>query len=188
MSFEVKSTTIPGCLEILPSILRDDRGLFVKTFHQELFTEHGLKTGFAEEYYSVSSQGVLRGLHFQLPPREHVKMVYCVDGEVIDAVVDLRVGSPTFGKYEIFSLSGEKANMLHIPAGLAHGFYVTSRHATMMYKVTTVYSPEHDAGILWNSVGIPWPDANPLISRRDGEFAPFAAFKSPFLFQKEHAK
>jgi dTDP-4-dehydrorhamnose 3,5-epimerase len=182
MSFAVKTTAIPGCFELLPKIVADERGTFVKTFHRDMFLEHGLETNFAEEYYSRSAHGVLRGLHFQLPPQDHVKIVYCVDGEVLDAVVDLRIGSPTYGTHQTFSLSGEKANMLYIPAGLAHGFYVTGSHATMMYKVTTVYSPEHDAGIHWQSAGIPWPVEQPVVSLRDARFAPLAAFESPFRY------
>jgi len=180
MSLDLRQTGIAGCCEIYPRIFQDERGLFVKTFHQDFFAVHGLATCYAEEYYSFSRRGVLRGLHFQRPPREHAKLVYCVAGEVLDAVVDLRVGSPTYSRYETVVLSAQKANMLYIPPGLAHGFYVTSESATMMYKVTTVYSPEHDSGILWDSVGIPWPDPCPVISDRDRGLLPFSAFASPF--------
>jgi len=179
----IRTTTISGLFELLPKMLRDERGHFVKTFHQDIFTEHGFTTRFAEEYYSFSHKNVLRGLHFQKPPLDHVKMVYCVSGAVIDAVLDLRTGSNTFGSYELFDLSAEKANVLYIPSGLAHGFYVTSDHAIMMYKVTTVYAPEHDAGIHWNSAGIPWPSSTPIVSKRDAEFVQFTDFTSPFLYR-----
>jgi len=185
MEIEIKQTEIPGCFEIFPKVFRDERGVFVKTFHEDVLRERGLETRFAEEYYSFSHKRVLRGLHFQLPPKDHVKLVYCVSGKVLDAVVDLRVGSPTYGEFETFELSSEKANMIYIPKGLAHGFYVLSESAIMMYKVTTVYSPEHDTGILWNSVGIPWPDLNPIISKRDSEFKSFRDFKSPFIYQND---
>jgi dTDP-4-dehydrorhamnose 3,5-epimerase len=178
----IQETIIPGCYEILPNILKDERGRFVKTFHQDIFTEHGLATRFAEEYYTYSRRGVLRGLHFQIPPRDHVKLVTCVSGAVLDAVVDLRVGSPAYGKHLTFELSAEKANMLYLPAGLAHGFYVQSADALLLYKVTSVYSPAHDAGLLWSSAGISWPDRSPIISVRDGGFPAFAEFKSPFVF------
>lgn len=177
---EIKKTKIAGCYEILPKVLRDERGHFVKTFHEDIFRESGLEPHFAEEYYSMSHKGVLRGLHFQLPPMDHVKMVYCVAGQVLDAVVDLRVGSPTYGQHEIFEMSSEKANMVYIPRGLAHGFYVLSDSAVMLYKVTSVYSSEHDAGILWNSVGIQWPDQAPIISKRDSGFPSLVNFVSPF--------
>lgn len=182
--FNIKKTKIPGCFEILPEIFKDDRGAFVKIFHQDIFALNNLESHFSEEYYSFSYKSVLRGLHFQIPPLEHTKIVYCVSGEVIDAVVDLRLNSPTYGKYELFNLSATTANIIYIPPGLAHGFYVASRDAILLYKVTTVYSPEHDAGIHWNSVGIPWPDANPTISKRDINFLTFSEFKSPFIFNK----
>lgn len=178
----IQNTKIPGCFEILPAILKDERGFFVKTFHRDVFAEHGLTTQFAEEYYTGSHRGVLRGLHFQVPPMDHVKLVTCVAGTVLDAVVDLRIGSPWYGKHAVFELSSDKANMIYLPAGLAHGFYVLSASAVLMYKVTSVYSPAHDSGILWNSAGIPWPGTDPLISKRDGGFVRLDDFKSPFLF------
>ena len=183
MELEVKNTKIPGCFEFVPKIFKDERGVFVKTFHENTFKERGLETYFTEEYYSFSHKGVLRGLHFQLPPADHVKLVYCPYGRVLDAVVDLRVGSPTYGNFETFELSAEKANIIYIPKGLAHGFYVLSEGAIMVYKTSTVYSPKHDAGILWNSVSIPWPDKKPIISQRDSKFVPFIEFKSPFVYK-----
>lgn len=182
MKFDVKESKLPGCYELLPEIRADARGTFVKTFHQPVFAKCGLVTTFTEEYYSMSGKGVLRGMHFQTPPHGHTKLVFCVSGAVIDALVDLRVGSPTYGQFELFQLNSKTANMLYIPEGIAHGFYVLSDEATMMYKVTTVYSPEHDCGILWNSMGIPWPDKQPLISTRDSTFSTLADFHSPFVF------
>lgn len=179
---EIHETTIPGCYEITPRILKDNRGCFVKTFHQEVFKSHDLETKFREEYYSVSYKNVLRGLHFQLPPKEHTKMVYCVQGQVIDAVVDLRLGSPTYGKFETFDVNAEKANIIYIPPGLAHGFYVLSETAIMLYKVSTVYAPEYDTGIHWNSMGIPWLSENPIVSQRDSQFMAGSDFQSSFIY------
>lgn len=176
------STSLPGCYEIQPRVLSDARGFFVKPFHREIFAERGLATDFAEVYYSMSHRGVLRGLHFQLPPHDHAKLVYCVAGQVLDVAVDLRVGSPTFGQFARFELSAEQANVLYLPAGLAHGFYTLSEQALMVYQVTTVYAPAHDAGIRWDSVGIPWPDSVPVLSDRDQRFPALAAFVSPFVF------
>lgn len=181
----LKESGIPGCFELQPKVFRDERGVFVKTFHEDLFAKIGLQTKWVEEYYSLSRQGVLRGLHFQLPPHEHDKIVYCVAGEVMDVVVDLRNGSPTFGQCAWFTLNSEVANMVYIPRGLAHGFFTLSDTATMMYKVSTVYAPDQDAGILWNSVDVPWPSAHPTLSQRDSEFPPFSSFVSPFLFKAE---
>lgn len=180
--FEVRPSTIPGCCEIQPILSGDSRGRFVKTFHAEVFAERGMATDYAEQYYSVSRRGVLRGLHFQTPPHAHAKLVYCTDGAIFDAVLDLRAGSPTYGQHAACELSALKANQLYIPEGLAHGFYVTSASATMVYNVTSVYAPKHDAGILWNSAGIDWPDATPVLSERDGALPPFDSFESPFRF------
>lgn len=179
---EIRATTIPECYEIIPNAFHDNRGSFVKIFHQEIFRGHQLNTEFAEEYYSISHQNVLRGLHFQLPPMDHIKMVFCLLGHVIDVVVDLRMGSPTYGKYETFELSADKANIIYIPKGLAHGFYVTSQTAILMYKVSTVYQRELDTGIHWNSAGIPWPTQNPIVSTRDQEFQSLSEFESPFVY------
>lgn len=173
-------TPIKGCYELQPILRKDLRGSFVKTFHQDIFNKLNLETNFTEEYYSVSKKHVLRGLHFQTPPMEHKKLVYCSSGEVIDVVVDLRKSSPTYKKYQMFNLNSEKANMLYIPEGLAHGFYVLSEIAIMMYKVSSVYSPENDGGIRWNSAGISWPDKNPIISERDKNFVSLEEFRSPF--------
>jgi dTDP-4-dehydrorhamnose 3,5-epimerase len=178
------STNIPGCFEIFPQPMRDERGVFIKTYQENIFAEHGLTTRFTEEFYTSSYKGVLRGLHFQTPPMELVKMVYCVSGRVFDAVVDLRKGSPAYGKYFMCELGAEKANMLYLPAGLAHGFFVLSENAILMYRVTAVHSPAHDSGIRWNSAGIPWPDEHPVLSRRDREFISLSDFKSPFTFKE----
>ncbi len=175
-------TKLKGAFIITPDRVEDERGIFVKVFHKVAFKEHGLTTEWREEYYSVSHRGVLRGLHFQLPPHDHEKLVYCTDGGVLDVVVDLRVGSPAYGKHVIVELTAEKANMIYIPRGLAHGFYVTTQSATMLYKVATQYAQSHDTGILWNSAGIDWPDPNPVLSSRDKIFSAFSDFKSPFLF------
>ena len=165
-----------------PDIHRDARGSFVKILHKELYTAAGLNWCFAEEYYSVSAQRVLRGLHFQLPPHDHIKLVYCLEGVVIDAVVDLRKGSPAYGLHAIFELSPKNGAALYIPRGLAHGFYVTSPRATLVYKTETVYAPSHDSGISWNSAGIAWPDPAPLLSDRDKTFPMMKDFNSPFEY------
>ena len=173
---------IPGCFEIHPDVLKDERGTFVKTYHQDIFGKHGLTTDFVEEYYSYSNKRVLRGFHFQLPPHDHIKLVYCVSGIIMDAIVDLRKGSPTYKKYAFFELSGEKANALYLGKGVAHAFYVLSDFAIVMYKVTSVYAPEYDTGILWNSAGVPWPDDMPILSKRDKTFPPLGQFESPFIY------
>jgi len=180
---KIRKTKIPGCYEIHPVVFKDERGSFVKTLNNEIFRNNGIETTFAEEYYTVSRKGVLRGLHFQNPPMAHKKIVYCPIGEVIDAVLDLRKGSPTYGQYLIFNLSAEEANIIYIPEGLAHGFYAKTETVLMIYKTTTLYTPELDSGILWNSAGIPWPALDPIISKRDASFIPFIEYNSKFIYE-----
>lgn len=183
MNIDLSPTKITGCYEMVVKNATDIRGRFVKTFHKDGFLKNHLEVQFDEDYYSISHQGVLRGLHFQLPPNDHTKVVYCPYGEVMDVVVDLRIGSPTYGAYEIFQLSGDKPNMVYIPKGLAHGFYVCQGPAIVMYKASSVYSAESDCGIHWASLGIPWPDSSPIISERDSRFPPLDQFSSPFLYR-----
>jgi dTDP-4-dehydrorhamnose 3,5-epimerase len=181
--FELKLCKLSGCFEMQPKVFDDARGRFVKVFHEQAFAEKGLETNFKEEYYSVSHKNVIRGMHFQLPPMDHVKMVYCVQGEVLDVVVDLRVGSPTYGEHALFELSAAKVNSVYIPKGMAHGFCARSDQAIMVYKVSTTYSPAHDAGLLWNSVGISWPTKEAILSVRDQSFSAFDKFVSPFRYE-----
>lgn len=181
--FELIPTSIPGCTEIRPRIHRDARGRFVKVFHRQAFAAAGLNTEYPEEFYSVSCRGVIRGLHFQLPPMDHIKLVYCVAGEVQDAVLDLRQGSPAYGRYALIELSADVGNMVYIPRGLAHGFCTLSETATLVYKISSVYSPTHDCGVRWNSAGIPWAATEPVLSERDCTHPPFWTFRSPFDYE-----
>jgi len=181
--FDIKTCKIKGCLELQPKVFADNRGKFVKVFHEQAFANLGLETNFVEEYYSVSNKHVIRGLHFQLPPMDHVKMVYCVQGEAMDVVVDLRLNSPTYGQHVSFKLSSSKANSIYIPKGLAHGFCALSENTIMVYNVSTVYSPEHDAGISWDSVGIEWPTQEANLSQRDLSFCTLTEFNSPFKYE-----
>jgi dTDP-4-dehydrorhamnose 3,5-epimerase len=183
---QMQETGIPGCFEIKPQLFTDERGSFVKTYHKDVFQQHGLETEWREEYYSVSRKGVLRGLHFQIPPHDHAKLVYCTAGRVLDAVFDLRIGSPAYLQNLLFELDAESAHMLYLPKGVAHGFYTLSDSATMMYKVSTVYAPACDTGILWNSAGIPWPDTSPTVSQRDGTLPALSDFTdNPFVYRSE---
>ena len=181
--FSFNATNIPGCYEVQPNIMDDNRGRFVKVFHADWFTEHEMATDFREEYYSHSQLGVVRGMHIQTPPADHVKLVYCVAGEVFDVLLDLRIGSPTFLQAQSFVLSAARGNYLYIPKGVAHGFCVTSATATLVYKVTATYQPMHDTGVLWSSVDMDWPTATPIISERDLSFLPLSQFHSPFKYE-----
>lgn len=179
---QILPTELAGCFLIVPEIRRDERGCFVKTYHDDLFRAHGLATDFREEYFSSSHQGVLRGLHFQTPPHAHAKLVYCVRGSVLDAAVDLRIGSPTYGRHLRQELNEDNACMLYLPAGVAHGFLALSEQALMMYKVTSTYAPASDGGIRWDSAGIDWPASQPRLSARDRELPALAEFSSPFVY------
>jgi dTDP-4-dehydrorhamnose 3,5-epimerase len=178
---ELKPTAIHGCFEIVSHIRSDLRGRFVKTFRADWFESQQLRTDFVEQYYSVSSHRVLRGLHFQKPPAHHAKLVYCTQGAALDAVVDLRPRSATFGEHILQELSADSANMLYLPEGVAHGFYVLTKSATLAYSVTSAYAPECDGGIRWDSAGIQWPDTEPIVSDRDEQLPPFAAVSDVFL-------
>lgn len=173
-------TPIPGCFEISCAPSADRRGRFVKTYHSEFFRDHGLRQDWQEEYYSVSALNVVRGMHFQTPPMDHAKLVYCLSGAVLDVVLDLRTGSPTHGQVATFELSADQANSLYLPAGVAHGFLSRADDTIMQYKVTSVYAAAHDGGVLWNSIGFEWPVDSPILSERDAGHPPLAAFRSPF--------
>lgn len=183
----MQTTSLPGCYELLPRVASDPRGRFVKTFHRDWFQDLGLQSDFVEQYYSVSCHRVLRGLHFQLPPHDQAKLVYCVSGCVMDVVVDLRRFSPSYGCFVCFELSAERSNMVYLDAGLAHGFYTLTETAALVYNVTSVYAPTHDAGIHWDSVGVPWPDDAPVLSDRDRSFPTLAEFDSPFVLKSDIA-
>lgn len=174
-------TKIAGCYAIQPNIFIDVRGRFIKTFHQDIFTANNLNLDWQEEYYSVSHKNVIRGMHFQLPPHDHEKLVYCTTGAVLDVVVDLRKFSPTFKQHILVNLSDEQANMLYIPKGCAHGFKSLQDGTVMMYKVATMYNAAADCGIAWDSCGINWElESEAVISRRDSEFVMLDNFITPF--------
>lgn len=175
-------TPLPGCYVLQSHPVVDQRGCFVKTYHREWFESLGLRTDWAEQYYSVSQPGVVRGLHFQLPPHDHAKLVYCIAGRVLDVALDLRKGSPTYGQHISVEMSADQANMLYLPPGLAHGFSTYDEPATLVYNVTSVYNPESDTGIVWDSAGIHWPCPKPIVSSRDKSFTNLSTFNTPFLY------
>lgn len=173
-----------GCFELQYPVARDHRGDFIKSFNKSMFTAMGFETEFPECFYSVSATRVLRGMHFQLPPADHAKLLYCISGSILDVAVDLRVGSPTYGSYAAFELNAEAHTAAYLPRGLAHGYYVLEGPACVMYHVSSEYSPSRDAGIRWDSFGFDWPDKDPIISNRDSQFQSMKDFVSPFVFSK----
>jgi dTDP-4-dehydrorhamnose 3,5-epimerase len=173
------SLEIPGTFLVNNFTAADDRGVFVKTYHEEKFAAQGIACHFTESYYSVSHQNVIRGMHFQLPPYQHEKMVYVTAGKILDVILDIRTASPTYGKYISLELKGG-GDSVFIPKGCAHGFMALTPDATVVYNVTSLYNAEADTGILYNSFGFSWPVSTPVLSARDRNFVAFNNFKSPF--------
>lgn len=165
--FKLRKTNCNGCFEVITTPFCDDRGKLVKIHHEESLLKLGLNANFEESYYSVSKQGVLRGLHFQQPPAAQIKLVSCVSGIILDVVVDLRKNSDTYKNVFAVELSSKKANMLYVPEGFAHGFYTLSKEAIFISYNSKKYVPEFDAGIRWDSIGFDWPDSSPIISKKD---------------------
>lgn len=172
---------ISGCFLIESKTFKDHRGSFLKTYHRDIYRELGINFEFAEEFYSTSHKNVVRGMHFQTPPADHEKIVYCPVGAVCDVFLDIRKSSKTYGMFKKIELTESNGRVLFLPKGIAHGFLSLSDNSLMVYKTSTVHSPENDAGIRWNSFGCDWVVENPLLSTRDDEFINFSEFESPFL-------
>ena len=174
----VTPTAIPDVLVLEPKVFGDARGFFTESFNQQAFdAATGSQYTFVQDNHSRSSQGVLRGLHYQLPPHAQGKLVRVVRGAVWDVAVDIRPGSPTFGQWVAETLTEDNHKQLWIPPGFAHGFVVLSDSADFLYKTTNYYAPQSDRGILWNDadIGIQWPDLgmNVLLSEKDQKQAAF---------------
>lgn len=169
----VTDTQIPDVKIIEPQVFEDERGFFFESFNQKRFEEAiGRTVTFVQDNHSKSSKAVLRGLHYQLPPKAQGKLVRVVQGEVFDVAVDIRKSSPTFGRWVGEILSSEKKQQLWIPEGFAHGFITISETAEFLYKTTDYYAPECERSIRWDdaSIGIEWPtDLTPLVSPKDAE-------------------
>jgi dTDP-4-dehydrorhamnose 3,5-epimerase len=177
---EIRETALAGCYTVHPAVRPDERGVFVKTYLGSAFAAAGLPTGFPEQFFSRSRQGVVRGLHVQFAPADQAKLVHCVSGAVFDVAVDVRVGSPTYGEHVACTLTDEDWTALYVPVGFAHGFAVLSGTATVGYLATAEYAPGTDGGVRWDSAGIDWPVAEPVLSPRDAALPPLAEFESPF--------
>ena len=173
---------LPGCFIVQFPVSHDARGHFVKTIQRSVFEAQGLEGDFRECFYSTSFSNVLRGMHFQMPPSDHAKLVYCAVGAICDVALDLRVGSPTYGKHEVYELSSSASNAVYLPRGIAHGFLVREGPAVMVYHVTSEHDPARDAGIRWDSFGAAWPVENPVVSERDKGFVGLDEFESPFQY------
>lgn len=183
---KIVTTDIPDLLIIEPKVFGDDRGFFYESFNQKSWEEStGLKTRFVQDNHSRSVKGVLRGLHYQLPPAAQSKMVRCVVGEVFDVAVDIRKSSPTFGQWVGVHLSAENKKQMWLPEGFAHGFFTLSTVAEVLYKTTDYYHPECDRSVAWNDpdIGVLWPCVNaPILSQKDFHSPLLSGLKDSELF------
>ena len=169
MPFVFEEIALPEVKLVTPTLHNDERGFFFERYKESAFAAAGITDRFVQDNHSCSSQGVIRGLHFQVGSAVQAKLVWVTQGEVFDAVVDLRRGSATFGQWAGHVLSGEDRKMLYVPEGFGHGFAVLSRGAHVSYKVTAEYSAEHERGVRWNDpeIGVDWPVNDPILSEKD---------------------
>lgn len=166
---------------VLPAF-PDNRGLFVKTFHDSTLQALGIDFKLKESYFSVSHKDVIRGMHFQLPPHQHSKIVFCPQGAILDVIVDLRKDAPTYGHCQVQELSADNHKAFYIPEGFAHGFRSLTNDTITYYLVSSEYNKQHDTGIRYDTIGFDWGTDQPVISDRDLSFGPLAAFDSPFRY------
>jgi len=176
------NTSLPDVWELQPKVIRDARGFFLETYHQEKFAGLGIHDNFVQDNHSRSAKGTLRGLHYQLRHAQ-AKLCRVVEGEALDVAVDIRAGSPTFGKWTSVLLSAERQNLIFIPQGFAHGFVVLSDSVQFLYKCSDFYDPASEHGIIWNDPGlaISWGVTNPLVSEKDSKNSTLAAMPREFL-------
>lgn len=180
-------TNIPDVLIFEPKVFGDARGYFFESFRQDVFEKAVGKIHFVQDNQSRSSYGVLRGLHFQRPPFTQSKLVRCIEGEVLDVAVDIRIGSPTYGQHAAVRLSADNQRQLWVPQGFAHGFIVLSDTAIFSYKCDNYYAPEYDGGVLWNDpqIGIDWivPESDVQLSGKD-KLQPLMAEINHFQYEQ----
>ncbi|MDF3834014.1 dTDP-4-dehydrorhamnose 3,5-epimerase family protein [Cupriavidus basilensis] len=172
---------LAGCFRLLGNRLEDSRGDFFKLFHAPTLAGLGLETDFTESFVSTSRAGVIRGMHFQRPPKDHAKLVCCLSGRARDGLVDLRPGSPTFGASTSLILSADAPEVLYVPRGVAHGFAAHVENTQMWYLVSSVHDPAADAGVHVHGVGIDWwtdgpATVEPILSARDQQFPALDAY------------
>ncbi len=172
MPFIFKPTKFPEIVLVRPAVVPDERGSFTKIFNTEEFSKSGIVQPFVEDSISISKKNVVRGLHYQLSPHLEGKLVVILKGKVFDVVVDLRKGSPNFGKHISMVLHGKTFDALWVPPGFAHGYAVLQQDTRVMYKMTSHYFADKQRGIIWSDLklGIKWPVKNPILSKRDSEF------------------
>jgi dTDP-4-dehydrorhamnose 3,5-epimerase len=180
------TTDIPGLFVLQPQVFEDNRGHFFESYNAQKFAGHGLDLVFVQDNQSQSAYGVVRGLHYQLPPHAQTKLVRVLQGTILDVALDIRQGSPTFGRHFAIELSAGNKKQLFIPKGFAHGFSVLSEKAVVMYKCDAFYNKESDAGILFNdpALGIDWKLSadRVIVSDKDKQLPTFANCRNTFTF------
>ena len=183
MAFEFEPLSIPDVIAVRPTRHRDARGYFSEVYRSEPFRTAGIDADFVQDNLTRSSRGVLRGLHYQLPPSAQGKLIGVVRGTIFDVAVDLRRGAETFGRWAGRTLDGETGEMLWIPPGFAHGYCILSDQADVLYKVTATYAPELNRGLRWDdaTVGVEWPIEDPVLSDADRVQPSFADCDNPFV-------
>ena len=170
MKFKKISTKLQGVFILEPTVFEDHRGFFMESYNKREFEELGLNFNFVQDNHSLSTKaGTLRGLHYQLNPKAQTKVVRCLRGAIYDVVVDIRIGSPTFGQWVGVILSEHNRRQIVVPKGFAHGILTLTPNTEILYKVDEYYSPEHDRAIRWNDpeIGIEWPTSEPILSEKD---------------------
>ncbi|MBL7698401.1 MAG: dTDP-4-dehydrorhamnose 3,5-epimerase [Chitinophagaceae bacterium] len=181
-------TTFPGLIVIDPVILEDSRGYFFEAYSEELFHVNNIKALFVQDNQSKSSYGVVRGLHYQKPPHAQSKLIRVLSGTIVDTVLDLRVGSPTFGETFSIHLSAENKKQLFIPKGFAHGFSVITKTAEVLYKCDAYYNRDSESGILYNDpeLNIDWevPTGSVMVSDKDRLLPTFNSYAGDFTFNQ----
>lgn len=183
----VETTTIPGLLVFNPRVFEDGRGYFFESYNENLFREQGINTRFVQDNQSSSVYGVIRGLHYQLNPSAQVKLVRVLRGKILDVVVDIRKGSPTYGEVYTEVLSAKNKKQLFIPAGFAHGFSVLSKKAEVLYKCDSFYNRESEAGIRFDdpALAIDWKisSGEEIVSEKDRQLPLMSECKNNFVFE-----
>ncbi len=179
---KIITTPIDGLLVLEPDVFRDERGFFLETFHEQKYEDLGIKSKFVQDNLSLSSKGILRGLHFQYR-HPQAKLVQVILGEVFDVAVDIRQGSLTFGKWFGIMLSQNNLYQMFIPEGFAHGYWVVSETALFAYKCSDFYSPADEGGLLWSDpdIGIQWPASEPVLSQKDSRLPRLSEFPKDWL-------
>ena len=185
MPFEFEQTAIPGVQIVVPRRIGDSRGFFQEVYKASEFKKNGITDDFMQDNHSRSTAGVLRGLHYQKNPHAQAKLVRVVSGSILDVAVDLRSGSPTYGTWVMEELTSENGKMLYCPVGMAHGFYTVSDVAEVVYKVSSEFNPDSEAGVAWDcpEIGIPWPSGEKSFSDRDKVWPNLSGADHNFSYQ-----